>query len=590
STLPGTVLSAKLRLFCTDPSNSAGSVYKLADNTWSETGITWSNKPALPANPLLVMGGVTNGFWIEAELGLAAVSDGLVSFALAGGTTNSAIYSSREGANPPELVLLLATGAVSPPVVSFTGTPLAGPAPLSVSFSDTSTGSPTVWSWDFGDGSSSSAQNPTHTYAAPGTYFVILDATGPGGIGSLTRLDYVVVSPPPPTRTFVPNADARVAEGSPTKNYGIESTLRVRTQTGGSGQSFLRFDLASLSGNVLSAKLRLFCTDAGTSGGRLHAVSSAWTETGVNWNNKPVLPAASLATLGAVTLNTWVEIDVTSAISGPGLVSFGIGGGNTNTILYSSREGLNPPQLVVVTGNPGPPLAAFTGTPLSGAAPLLVAFTDQSSGATSWLWDFGDGTSSTEQNPQHLYPTTGTYTVTLQVTNAAGDDTEVRADLVSVTAPSPGGTFLPVADARANENSPNAVAGSDPALRVRQAVGGSYHAYLRFDLASLSGSVTSAKLRLFSSDGSDVAGRVFLTTGAWTEAGLNWANMPAPSGPLVTSTGTVATGAWAEFDLTSALTSPGELNLVIQSSSSNSCYYSSREGANPPELVVTIAP
>lgn len=586
----GPVTSAKLRLFCTDTSNGGGSVYPIADNTWSESGINWSNKPALQASPLAVMGGVTEGFWTEIELAPAAVSSGLASFALAGGTTNSAYYSSREGANPPELVLGLSGGSTPAPVVSFTGTPLSGPAPLLVSFSDTSSGSPTSWSWDFGDGSSSSAQNPSHTYDTPGTYFVILDATGPGGIGSLTRLDYVVVGPPPPIRTFVPVADARVSESSPTRNFGSETTLRVRTQTGGSGQSFLRFDLTSLSEAVLSAKLRLFCTDAGTSGGRLHVVTAAWTETGVNWNNRPALPAASLATLGAVTLNTWVEIDVTSAVTGPGLVSFGLGGGNTNTILYSSREGLNRPELVVVTGTPSPPVAAFTATPLVGAAPLLVSFTDQSSGATSWLWDFGDDTGSSVRDPQHSYTATGAYTVTLQVTNAVGSDTVVQTELVTVSASAPVQIFLPVADARANENSPNAVAGSDPVLRVRQAVGGSYHTYLRFDLASLSGSVLSAKLRLFSSDGSDVAGLVFLTTGAWTEAGLNWANMPAPSGALVTSTGTVATGAWAEFDLTSALTGPGELNLVIQSSSSNSCYYSSREGANPPELVVTTAP
>jgi hypothetical protein len=68
---------------------------------------------------------------------------------------------------------------------------------------------------------------------------------------------------------------------------------------------------------------------------------------------------------------------------------------------------------------------------------------------------------------------------------------------------------------------------------------------------------------------------------------VTWNNRPAPSGALVTSLGSVATGTWAEFDVTSALAGPGPLNLVLQSSSSNSCYYSSREGAHPPELVVT---
>jgi PKD repeat protein len=586
-TLPGAVSSAKLRLWCTDSSPGGGSVYRISSNTWGESTINWSNKPALPANPLASFGGVTLGFWSELELGPAAVSNGLVSLALAGGTTNSAYYSSREGAEPPELVLTLA-GSLPPPVASFSGTPLTGPAPLTVSFTDTSSGAPHAWAWDFGDGTSSSAQNPVHTYDQPGTYTVLLDVSNPSGFDSQTRLDYVVVSAPPPVRTYRPNADARVAEGSPTRNFGGEATLRVRTQAGGSGQSFLRFDLASLTGTVVSAKLRLFCSDGGTSGGRVHTVSSTWSETTLNWNNKPALLGSPLATLGAVALGSWIEIDVTSAVSGPGLVAFGIGGGNTNTILYASREGANPPELVIETGTAVPPTADFGATPLTGNAPLLVRFTDQSLGATSWAWDFGDGGSSSLRDPEHVYASPGTYTVTLTATNAVGSDTRVRTDLVSVGAPSPVQTFLPIADSRANEANPSSTAGTEPTLRVRQSPGASYHTYLRFDLTSLTGTVVSAKLRLYSTDGSNVAGLVYPTTGSWTEAGLNWSNKPPPSGALLASGGTVATDAWAEFDVTGAV-SAGLLDLVLQSSSTNSCYYSSREGLNPPELVVTTS-
>ncbi len=588
--LPGSVLSAKLRLFCTDTSNGGGNVHALANNIWGESSVNWTNRPVPAGAPLATLGGVTAGFWSEVELGPGAVSGGLVSFALTGGTTNSAYYSSREGANPPELVLELSSGTLPPPVASFSGTPLSGPASLQVSFTDTSSGSPTSWSWDFGDGGSSSERDPVHTYDTPGVYTVILDVSNSAGLDSLTRLDYVTVTDPPPVRSFVPLGDARVAEGSPTRNYGRETTLRVRTQAGGAAQSYLAFDLTSLSGSVLSAKLRLFCTDGGTSGGRVYPVSSAWSETGVNWNNRPGLPANSLATLGAVLVGSWYELDVSSAVTGPGLVSFALATGNTNTVLYSSREGANPPVLVVETGTPTAPVAGFTATPLAGGAPLLVSFSDQSPGATSWLWDFGDGAGSNERDPQHLYTVPGTYTVSLQAANAFGGDSEVKTDLVTVTVAPPVRIFLPVADTRANEANVNSTAGADPVLRVRQAAGGSYHTYLRFDLTTLTGSVASARLRLFSTDGSNVAGLVYPTSGGWTEAGLNWSNKPAPSGALITSTGTVATGEWAEFDLTSAITGAGVVNFVIQTSSSNSCYYSSREGANPPELVVTTTP
>lgn len=53
-----------------------------------------------------------------------------------------------------------------------------------------------------------------------------------------------------------------------------------------------------------------------------------------------------------------------------------------------------------------------------------ASFTDNSSGTpTSWFWDFGDGNTSTEQNPTYIYSSTGTFTVCLTVTNADGDNT-----------------------------------------------------------------------------------------------------------------------------------------------------------------------
>jgi PKD repeat protein len=83
-----------------------------------------------------------------------------------------------------------------------------------------------------------------------------------------------------------------------------------------------------------------------------------------------------------------------------------------------------------------PPTADFAASPVSGVAPLTVAFTDQSSGnPTSWRWDFGDGATSTSQNPTHTYAATGTYTVSLTATNAAGSNTATRADLVTATPP-----------------------------------------------------------------------------------------------------------------------------------------------------------
>lgn len=73
-------------------------------------------------------------------------------------------------------------------------------------------------------------------------------------------------------------------------------------------------------------------------------------------------------------------------------------------------------------------IGAFTATPSTGVAPLTVQFA--TSAATSYVWNFGDGTTSTAQNPSHTYAA-GTYTATLTVTSAAGSGTTSRVVTVS---------------------------------------------------------------------------------------------------------------------------------------------------------------
>ncbi|MGB9132661.1 MAG: PKD domain-containing protein, partial [Methanosarcina sp.] len=83
------------------------------------------------------------------------------------------------------------------------------------------------------------------------------------------------------------------------------------------------------------------------------------------------------------------------------------------------------------------PEAAFTANEQTGQAPLLVAFTDTSTGQiTSWKWEFGDGTSSTERSPTHLYTNPGTYNVILTVTGPGGAAQISAAGFIQVkTAP-----------------------------------------------------------------------------------------------------------------------------------------------------------
>jgi len=100
---------------------------------------------------------------------------------------------------------------------------------------------------------------------------------------------------------------------------------------------------------------------------------------------------------------------------------------------------------------PGP-TAAFTAlmeigvVPLEvkGVAPLTIYFRDQSLGnPTSWQWDFGDGGTSTEQNPSHTYTTVGAFTVSLSITAGDGTDTVTKSGCVTVVPvpPAPSADF-----------------------------------------------------------------------------------------------------------------------------------------------------
>ena len=82
------------------------------------------------------------------------------------------------------------------------------------------------------------------------------------------------------------------------------------------------------------------------------------------------------------------------------------------------------------------PVAGFTGTPVSGSYPLSVQFNDTSTGSpTAWIWDFGDGTTSAEQNATHTYTSTGSFTVSLTASNTAGSDMLSRSGYITVTEP-----------------------------------------------------------------------------------------------------------------------------------------------------------
>jgi PKD repeat protein len=93
-------------------------------------------------------------------------------------------------------------------------------------------------------------------------------------------------------------------------------------------------------------------------------------------------------------------------------------------------------------GSSTAPTANFSASPTSGTTPLTVTFTNTSTGTVSgWSWNFGDGGTSTIQNPAHTYTSAGTYTVSLTAIGPGGSNTATKTNYISVTAAPPVANF-----------------------------------------------------------------------------------------------------------------------------------------------------
>lgn len=123
------------------------------------------------------------------------------------------------------------------------------------------------------------------------------------------------------------------------------------------------------------------------------------------------------------------------------------------TVYRNSETATTARNIIVANGAPQTPAvsAAFNFSPAAPVTGENVSFVDASSGApTSWAWNFGDGTTSTQQNPSHAYANSGTYTVALSAKNAATQSTVTRT--VVVTARQAYRSLVPVTAQTAGAN------------------------------------------------------------------------------------------------------------------------------------------
>ncbi|MAT99987.1 MAG: hypothetical protein CL608_22835 [Anaerolineaceae bacterium] len=180
---------------------------------------------------------------------------------------------------------------------------------------------------------------------------------------------------PSSSYTFIAEADTTLLSNRPTSNFGFSSQLS--TDASPEMWSLLRFNVADLPGSVTSATLRVFTSSDSTTGINAAAVAdNSWVETAVTYNTAPTI-GNMLNSSGSISAGSWVEIDVTSHISGSGLVSLALTSTDNNRISLNSRETANPPELVVnVALGPTP-------TPTNTVPPTAIATATNTPTATA---------------------------------------------------------------------------------------------------------------------------------------------------------------------------------------------------------------
>ena len=113
--------------------------------------------------------------------------------------------------------------------------------------------------------------------------------------------------------------------------------------------------------------------------------------------------------------------------------------------------------------------------------------------------------------------------------------------------------------------------------------------YLKFDLGSMSGVVTSASLQLYANSPSSTGYEVHRASSVWSETGITWTNAPAV-GPLVGRMGAFAANTTTSVDVTSAVTPGAVVGFVLVGRGPTAVSIGSRESSRPPLLVLTLAP
>lgn len=285
-----------------------------------------------------------------------------------------------------------------------------------ICFTDLSLNNPNGWIWDFGDGNTSNNQHPCHTYAADGTYTITLIAGNSNGTDTIVMTNYVTVN----TQNQMTGASCTPSTLSYCCGYGIYNVEfnTINKSSNNASEGYKNFSCENTT-TVNSCTYYTLTVRTGTNNPQ---DTRAWidfdNDGSFNNTNELVMdapnsydPSVQVYIPSSAVTGTALRMRISSDVIGtPQSACDNNDFGQTEDygVIISSTSGVPTPDFTVNT--------AFT-------CYDSIYFTDLTIGcATSWLWDFGDGTTSTQQNPVHFYPNAGVYDVKLKVCSASGCD------------------------------------------------------------------------------------------------------------------------------------------------------------------------
>ncbi|MEI9942759.1 MAG: PKD domain-containing protein [Chitinophagaceae bacterium] len=331
-------------------------------------------------------------------------------------------------------------------VTSFTN-PATICAEQPASFTNTSVPVPTSALWVFGDGNTSTQINPSYAYTTPGTYTIRLYNTYTNCIDSTTG---TITVHPLPAANFTAPVTAR-CEPPFTVNFQDISSGAVSWQWNfGDGNISTLQHPSHTYTNYGSYNVSLIvtntngCTDTIIQPNFIRvqraviAIPSLPIRGCIPFTISPV---ANITAIDAITSYSWDFGDGgTSNISNP-THTYNTQGTYTIKLLITTSTGCSDSLIIVNAVRAGTnPIPDFSASPIPVCAYQPVQFTDLSTSAATppideWLWNFGDGSTSTLQNPQHIYTDTGYFTITLTATNNGCPATITKTNYIQVLPP-----------------------------------------------------------------------------------------------------------------------------------------------------------